>query len=144
MRFRASYQKVSAGRTLAQRLAALEHDRKTKASVSGARFVPAKPRRHLAVCFKLGFASSFIPGGVAMLIIALVNGEDAHGNAPWLNSRAHAESPASPAREQDGFTLVAKQLLDRVEPTTIEALLLREAAPAGRQLWWKVPLVSRN
>jgi len=21
---------------------------------------------------------------------------------------------------------------------------LREAAPAGRQLWWKVPLVSRN
>ena len=144
MRFRASYQKASAARTLAQRLAALEHDRETKASASSARFVPAKPRRHLAACFKLGFASSFIAGGVAMLIIAFVNGEDAHGNAPWLTSRAHAESLASPAREQDGLCLVAKQLVDRVEPMTIETLLLRDAAPDGRQLWWKVPLVSRN
>ena len=144
MRFRASYQKASAARTLAQRLAALEHDRETKASASGARFVPAKPRRHLAACLKVGFANSFIAGGVAMLIIAFVNGEDAHGNAPWLTSRAHAESPASPAREQDGFTLVAKQLLDRVEPMTIETLLLRDAAPKSRQLWWRVPLVSTN
>ena len=144
MRFRASYQKASAARTLTQRLAALEHGRETPASTSGAPFVPAKRRRDLATWFKLGFASSLIAGAVAMLVIAFVNAGDAHGNAPWSTSGAHAESHASRTPEQDGLTLVAKQLVDRVEPMTIETLLLRDAAPDGRQLWWKVPLVSTN
>ena len=144
MRFSASYRKASAARTLAQRLAALEHAQETPASTRSARFVPAKRRRDLATCFKLGFASSCIAGAVVMLIIAFVNGEDARSNAPGLSSRAHAESPVSSAREHDGLTLVAKQLVDRVEPMTIETLLLRDAAPESRQLWWRVPLVSTN
>ena len=71
------------------------------------------PRRSysLGTCFGLGFASSCIPGGVALLILLLLNPVGA----------SMPEIAAAPR-------------------VSTASLLPADLSPAGRQLWWKLPL----
>lgn len=152
MRSRASYREASATKSLAQRLAEVEHGGVLPAAPKAGRFVPAlttRRYRDLAACFSLGIASSCIAGGIATFILLFVNAGDAHGNARLL-SQAHARPlptrsglTAAPYHDH-GLTVVPKQLVDRVELVSIASLLSRDLVPEGRQLWWKLPTVTAD
>ena len=134
---KASYRKASAPQSLLQRLAKLEH---------AAAKLPNKHKRDFGAFFGLGFASSCIGGGIALLILLFLNPGDARGN--FLSSVSPAHSAPSPtwshlAPQGSALTVVPKQLVDRVARVSAVALS-RDFVTERRHLWWRLPTVTAN
>lgn len=112
---RASSRRVAVSKSLLQRLAPLETGvfLPTSSDTDRPHFDRRVARRDysLRACFGLGFASSCIAGGVALLILLLVNPVDAG----------------------------AQKIDDAARVSTI-SLLPADQPSLGRQLWWRLPL----
>jgi len=119
MRDHASSRKVSASNSLLQRLAPLETGVFLPEGSDADRPTFDRPATYrgysLRACFRFGFAGSCIAGGVALLVLLLVN-------------PVGASVPKIDAAEHVGVVSLALAGLPR----------------AGRQLWWRLPLPDGN
>jgi hypothetical protein len=114
MRIKASSRGARASKSLLQRLAPLETGLFLPDAGTTNRPTSDRPASHRTysprACFGLGFASSCIVGGVALLVLPLVK---------LVDARVQEIDTAAPA---GAFSL----------PST-------DLPPVGRQLWWKLP-----
>ena len=141
---RVSRQRASPIKSLVLRLAELDQEAglPTRAIFGGAP-LECRRRRDSGECFRLSFGAACIAGGVAMLAVTLANSEDTDRSPLWSIAEARAANvPSSSTGSGHDLTVVAKQAIDRNEPVTIDALLLRDSEPDGRHLWWNVPTSS--
>jgi hypothetical protein len=93
-------------------------------------------RRALGIYFGLGFASSWIVGGLALLFLIFVVPGDARGSASFspahLAAVAILASPASPGLGADRGSTQAQPRTGERRPALIDAF-------TSRQMWWKLP-----
>jgi hypothetical protein len=127
----ATYRHALSTKSLAQRLAPLETGVFLPANSNtfyrSTSYQLVTERRHtLRACFGLGFASSCVAGGVALLILLFDPVEAL--NVTWSMSRASAAPSIMYAR-----VAIAREL---VSPVSLMS--------DGRQLWWKLPALDSN
>lgn len=134
----ASYREEWATRSLMQRLAVLDNNGVLATNHRPHHFDAAQQairRRHvLTACFGLGFASSLIVGGIALLVLLFVHPGDTRINVSWSIAQARA------AQAPSWFGSLSSN--DNNTNVAVLVRQVREPAWEQRQVWWKLPMLD--